>query len=304
MFQLDNALSSSVLRRFHRQSARLLAIAILILFPAHLIHSAEPVKSSVAQPEQFRADQKDHWSFKPVVRPEVPQVKEAGFVRNPIDRFILKGLEDLNFKHAPDADKSALLRRVTYDLTGLPPTLEQTRLFLNDTSPDAYERLVDRLLASPAYGIRWAQHWLDLAHYADSNGFELDADRPDAWRYRDWVIDALNYDMPYDKFLATQLAGDELYPNDPKGLIATGFVRSGPREVVSGNIPEEVKRQNDMTEITGTVGSVVLGMTVACARCHDHKFDPIPTTDYYRLQSFWAGSELVEAEIATKAEKD
>ena len=303
MFQLDNALLNNTLRQSHRQFARLAAIAILLLLPAHFLNSAEPVPSSLAPPEKFREDQKDHWSFKPVVRPEVPQVKEAGFVRNPIDRFILKGLEDLNFKHAPDAEKSALLRRVTYDLTGLPPTLEQTRLFLNDSSPNAYERLVDRLLASPAYGIRWAQHWLDLAHYADSNGFELDADRPDAWRYRDWVIDALNADMPYDKFLATQLAGDELYPNDPKALIATGFVRSGPREVVSGNIPEEVKRQNDMTEITGTVGSVVLGMTVACARCHDHKFDPIPTTDYYRLQSFWAGSELVEAEIATKSEK-
>ena len=146
------------------------------------------------------------------------------------------------------------------------------------------------LLASPQYGERWAQHWLDLAHYADSNGFELDAERPDAWRYRDWVVDALNADMPYDRFLALQLAGDELEPGDPDALIATGFGRCGPREVVGGNVIPEVKRQNELTEITGTVGSVFLGLTIGCARCHDHKFDAIPTTDYYRLQSFFAAS--------------
>ncbi len=319
MVQIDKAQRALNFRVWNGRFAMILAVSGLIVCMNSVISGAEPSKKAEpakkaepskkilvvpAVPETFRAEQKDHWSFKPVVRPQLPVVKEAGFDRTPIDLFILKGLEQVNFKHAADADRSALLRRVTYDLTGLPPTPEQTRMFLSDTSPQAYERLVDRLLASPAYGIRWAQHWLDLAHYADSNGFELDADRPDAWRYRDWVINALNSDMPYDRFLATQIAGDELYPGDTNALIATGFVRSGPREVVGGNIPEAEKRQNDMTEITGTVGSVVFGLTMACARCHDHKFDPIPTTDYYRLQSFWAGADLVEAEIASKAEKD
>ncbi len=161
-----------------------------------------------------------------------------------------------------------------------------------DDRPDAYERLVDRLLDSPHYGERWGQHWLDLAHYADSNGFELDAERPDAWRYRDWVVRTLNADMPYDRFLSLQLAGDEIVPGDHDALIATGFCRCGPREVVGGNVIPEVKRQSELSEITGTVGSVFLGLTIGCARCHDHKFDAIPTTDYYRLQSFFAASQL------------
>ena len=157
-------------------------------------------------------------------------------------------------------------------------------------------------LQSPQYGVRWAQHWLDLAHYADTNGFELDAERPDAWRYRDWVVDALNADMPYDRFIALQIAGDELEKGDASALIATGFGRSGPREQVGGNVIPEVKRQSELTEITGTVGSVFLGLTIGCARCHDHKFDAIPTTDYYRLQSFFAASELVERPLAPKDE--
>lgn len=257
-----------------------------------------------AAPEKFSGSDKDHWAFQAIRRTDPPRVKEQSFVRNPIDQFILKGLEDVGFRHAPEADRISLLRRVTFDLTGLPPTPEQAREFLNDKAADAYDKLVDRLLASPAYGVRWAQHWLDLAHYADSNGYELDADRPDAWRYRDWVIDALNEDMPYDQFLALQIAGDEIRPDNVSALIATGFVRSGPREVVGGNIAPEEKRKNDLTEITTTVGSVVMGLTIGCARCHDHKFDPIPTTDYYRLQSFWAGAELVESDISTKDEKD
>ena len=268
--------------------------------------NAQEKKTTVqfAGPEKFSSDDKEHWAFQPIKRSEPPQVTEKKFIRNPIDNFILSGLEQVRFKHAPEADKITLLRRVTFDLTGLPPTPDQAREFLSDTSANAYEKLVERLLASPAYGVRWAQHWLDLAHYADSNGFELDADRPDAWRYRDWVIDALNNDMPYDQFLALQIAGDEIRPDEVSALIATGFARSGPREVVSGNIPAEEKRKNDLTEITTTVSSVVMGLTMGCARCHDHKFDPIPTTDYYRLQSFWAGVDLVEKDIASKPEKD
>ena len=210
----------------------------------------------------------------------------------------------MGFVPAAEADSTALIRRVTFDLTGLPPTPEEVEAFTSDDKPGAFERLVDRLLASPKYGERWAQHWLDLAHYADSNGFELDAERPDAWRYRDWVVAALNEDMPYDRFVELQLAGDEIAPGDPTALIATGFGRCGPREVVSGNLDPAVVRQSELTEITATVGSVFLGLTIGCARCHDHKFDALPTTDYYRLQSFFAAAKLVDVPTASKAETE
>jgi cytochrome c553 len=258
----------------------------------------------VAPPEVFKPDQKEHWAYQPVERPEPPDVKGTAWVRNPIDRFILAELEAVDFAPAPEADRIALIRRLTFDLTGLPPSPEEVEAFLIDRRSDAYERLVDRLLESPQYGVRWAQHWLDLAHYADTNGFELDAERPDAWRYRDWVVAALNNDTPYDQFLTLQLAGDEVQPDDPSALIATGFARSGPREVVGGNIDPVVRRQSELTEVTGTVGSVFLGLTVACARCHDHKFDALPTTDYYRLQAFFAASKYIEKSIATDAERE
>ena len=259
-------------------------------------------KGAPARLETFTAEQKAHWAYQPLKRPELPAVRKLSWVRNPIDRFILAELESVELPHAPEADRIALIRRLTFDLTGLPPRPEEVAAFLADQRPDAYERLVDRLLESPHYGERWAQHWLDLAHYADSNGFELDAERPDAWRYRDWVVRALNADLPYDRFVALQIAGDEVKPGDHEALIATGFGRCGPRELVGGNVIPEVKRQNELTEITGTVGSVFLGLTIGCARCHDHKFDAIPTTDYYRLQSFFAASELVDLPIAGKAE--
>ncbi|WP_165233442.1 DUF1549 and DUF1553 domain-containing protein [Aquisphaera insulae] len=252
--------------------------------------------------ERFEDEEKDHWAYQPVVRPDPPKVRRDGWVRTPVDRFVLAELESADLAPSAEADRVTLIRRLTYDLTGLPPSPSAVAGFLGDRRPDAYERLVDRLLESPQYGVRWAQHWLDLAHYADSNGFELDAERPDAWRYRDWVVRALNSDMPYDRFVALQVAGDEIRPGDHDALIATGFNRCGPRELVGGNVIPEVKRQNELTEITGTVGSVFLGLTVACARCHDHKFDAIPATDYYRLQSFFAGSELMEVPIAEKSE--
>ncbi|WP_435007576.1 DUF1549 and DUF1553 domain-containing protein [Tundrisphaera lichenicola] len=278
------------------------SLAILVASAAGLWAGTDSDVAPVAPPETFRKEQRDHWAFVPPVRPELPEVQESGWVKNPIDRFILAGLEWMEFRHAPEADRVALIRRVTFDLTGLPPTPDEIERFLADPSPDAYERLVDRLLDSPRFGERWAQHWLDLAHHADSNGFELDAERPDAWRYRDWVVQAFNDDMPYDRFVQLQLAGDEIAPGDHAALIATGFCRGGPREVVGGNVDPAEKRQSELTEITGTVGSVFLGLTIGCARCHDHKFDALPTTDYYRLQSFFAGSNLVEIPIASEAE--
>ena len=267
------------------------------------IATARTRDDSDAPPESFSKDQAAHWAYRPIARPELPRVEDATWVRNPVDRFVRAATEELGLAPSRPAERVALLRRVSYDLTGLPPSPEEVFAFLADPMPDAYERVVDRLLKSPRYGERWAQHWLDLAHYADSNGFELDADRPDAWRYRDWVVKSLNdADMPYSQFVMLQIAGDEAEPGSNEALIATGFGRCGPREVVSGNIDPAVKRQSELTEITSTVGSVFLGLTLGCARCHDHKFDALPTTDYYRLQSFFANAELVERPIAPKDE--
>lgn len=222
---------------------------------------------------------------------------------NPIDAFILTRLERLGITPAPQASPTDLVRRLSYDLTGLPPDPLDREEFLRDPSSVGWERLVERLLSRPAFGERWAQHWLDLAHYADSNGFELDADRPDAWRYRDWVIRSFNLDIPYDRFLTLQVAGDEAAPGDSEALIASGFGRAGPREVVAGNIDPEVRRQNELTEMVDSLGSVFLGLTVGCARCHDHKFDPIPAADYYGLEAYFAGTHLTETAIHSESEK-
>ena len=283
----------------------LIPLAILLPILTLTMASEPPTQSDgFAPPESFTSEQRSHWAYQPLKIIEPPRVKAVGWVRNPIDRFILAVLEEVDWSPAPDAERVALIRRVTFDLTGLPPSPEDTAAFLGDHRPDAYERLVDRLLASPRYGEKWGQHWLDLAHYADSNGFELDAERPDAWRYRDWVIRSLNADLPYDRFLELQVAGDDLKAGDRDALIATGFCRCGPREVVGGNVIPEVKRQSELSEITGTVGSVFLGLTIGCARCHDHKFDAIPTADYYRLQAFFATSKLDDVSIASKTERD
>jgi hypothetical protein len=286
-----------------RMTRVLSSIALLMLLVPIWAEDPPQVQEKLAPVESYRADQRAHWAFAPPQRQDPPAVKESAWVKNRIDQFILADLESAGFDHAPEADRIALIRRVTFDLTGLPPTPLEVEAFTSDKRTDAYERVVDRLLESPRYGERWAQHWLDLAHYADSNGFELDAERPDAWRYRDWVVKALNDDMPYDRFVSLQIAGDEIEPGSTDALIATGFGRCGPREVVAGNIDPAVKRQSELTEVTSTVGSVFLGLTMGCARCHDHKFDPLPTTDYYRLQSFFAGAEMVDRPIATDAEK-
>jgi hypothetical protein len=224
--------------------------------------------------------------FRPPRRPAVPNVENKSWLVNPLDAFVLARLEAERLSPSPRADKARLLRRVTFDLTGLPPTLAEQEAFLSDPSADAYRKVVERLLASPRYGERWAQHWLDLVRYAESDGFKADDLRPSAHRYRDYVIRAFNDDLPYDRFLRQQLAGDELEPDNPDALIATGFLRLWPDEYNAANL--EQRRQEILDDVTDVTGQVFLGMTFGCARCHDHKYDPILQTDYFRLQAFFA----------------
>ncbi|HEY6393237.1 MAG TPA: DUF1549 and DUF1553 domain-containing protein, partial [Bryobacteraceae bacterium] len=205
---------------------------------------------------------------------------------NPIDAFVLAKLDANKLKPNPPADRITLIRRAYLDLTGLPPSPEEVEAFLADTSPAAFEKVVDKLLASPQYGERWGRHWLDLARYADSAGFKADETRPNVWRYRDYVIQSFNDDKPYDRFVKEQIAGDELYPDDPTAKIATGFNRLWPDE---SNLANPIlRRQEILNDITDVVGSAFMGLTYGCARCHDHKFDPILQKDYYRLQAFFA----------------
>ncbi|HEY7158395.1 MAG TPA: DUF1549 and DUF1553 domain-containing protein [Gemmataceae bacterium] len=239
----------------------------------------------LAVPGRGAESERPEWPFTPLKRPAVPQVRNKGWVRNPLDAFVLAGLEKVGLRPNPPADKLTLLRRVTFDLTGLMPTPAERDAFLADAAPDAYERLVDRLLRSPRFGERWAQHWLDLVRYAESEGFKLDKIRPEAYRYRDYVIRAFNADLPYDRFLSQQLAGDELEPNNPDALVATGFYRLHPEESNGSNYC--LIRQDILDDITDVFGTTFLGLTVGCARCHDHKFDPITQRDYYRLQAFF-----------------
>jgi hypothetical protein len=223
----------------------------------------------------------------------MPQVRETAWVRNPIDAFVLRQLEQGNLRPNPPADRTILLRRVTFDLTGLAPTPREIADFLADKAPDAYERVVDRLLASPQFGERWAQHWLDVVRYADTDGYKLDHVRPEAYRYRDYVIRAFNTDLPYDRFICQQLAGDELEPHNPDALTAVGFFRLPPEDLTASNFRQA--RQNLLDDVTDTVSVTFLGLTMGCARCHDHKFDPLTQADYYRLQAFFA--PLVHREV-------
>jgi hypothetical protein len=238
-----------------------------------------------------------HWAFRPVERPTVPRTKNAVWVRNPIDAFIAARQEAKGLVPAAEAPRHVLIRRLSLDLTGLPPTPEEVEAFVADRSPDAYEKLVDRLLASPHYGERWARHWLDLARWAESEGYESNHLRPYAWRYRDYVVRSLNADKPYDRFLREQLAGDELLPYADENLIATGFL-AGAR--LSSNEEDQARQRNDMlVDITNAVGNSVLGLTLNCAQCHNHKFDPITARDYYRFQGFF-----VKGQVANLALRD
>jgi hypothetical protein len=225
------------------------------------------------------------WAFKKPVRPAVPAgAKNPGL--NPIDAFIDQKLKAAGVTPAPEADRLTLIRRASYDLLGLPPTHDEIDQFLNDKSPDAWEHLVDRLLASPRYGEKWGRHWLDLARYGDTAGFEQDPYLLLAWRYRDYVIKSFNDDKPYDRFVKEQIAGDELWPTDPEARTGTGFYRVGVNRDMLFKV-EDINLVEKRIDMVDTTGSVFLGLTVGCARCHDHKFDPIPQKDYYRTQAIF-----------------
>ena len=248
----------------------------------------------------------DWWALQPVKPPPLPAVKDQKWPRNAIDHFILAGLEGNGLTPTRPADRRALIRRLSFDLLGLPPSPEDVETFLKDNSPTAFEKLVDRLLASPHYGERWARHWLDVARFGESHGFEHDQLRTSAWPYRDWVIEAFNRDLPYPEFARLQIAGDVLHPGDPGALAATGYLVAGPFDSV-GQVQQSVAmkavvRQDELEDIVGTVGQTFLGLTVNCARCHDHKFDPIKQTEYYRLTAALGGVRHGERDLISAAE--
>lgn len=235
--------------------------------------------------DKITAADREYWAFQPVRRAALPEVNNDTWSRGPIDRFLLNRLQQENLLPAPEADRSVLIRRLSFDLTGLPPTPAEIAAFKNDPSPDAYEQLVDRLLARPQHGEQWARHWLDLVRYAESDGYKQDDYRPQAWRYRDYVIRSLNQDKPYPLFIREQLAGDEMESQSPDSVVATGYMRLGIYEYNQ----RDVKGQwsvilNDITDVTA---DVFMGMGMSCARCHDHKFDPILQKDYFALQAFF-----------------
>ncbi|HEY2953346.1 MAG TPA: DUF1549 and DUF1553 domain-containing protein [Verrucomicrobiae bacterium] len=256
--------------------------------------------AGLAQRAECRAAQlatQSHWSLQPLVKPALPPLQTKSWPRTSIDHFILAHLEQQGLKPSRAADKRTLLRRVCFDLIGLPPTPQEMDAFLADPSPDAYDKVVDRLLASPRYGERWARHWLDAVHFAETHGHDQDRIRTNAWPYRDYVIQSFNADKPYSRFVAEQIAGDVLFPDDPQAVVAMGFLATGPwdesslRDIREDTIDRQIARYLDRDDIVTTVMNTFVGTTVQCARCHDHKFDPISQEEYYGLQAVFAATD-------------
>ncbi|MEM6840894.1 MAG: PSD1 and planctomycete cytochrome C domain-containing protein [Bacteroidota bacterium] len=255
------------------------------------------VKTSLALSTTWqnrRYQPEDLWGFQPVRDYEVPKDYEAES-NHPIDAFIQRKLDENNLEPAPLTDKQTLIRRATFDLTGLPPTPEEVQAFVNDSAPNAYDKLINRLLASPRYGERWGRHWLDVVRYADTDGYSNDFERPNAWRYRDYVIRSFNEDKPYNRFIKEQIAGDELDSADPEMLVAVGYLRMGPWEHTGMSVAAET-RQLFLDDVTNSVGETFMAIPLRCASCHDHKFDPIPTRDYYRIQASFAPVQFADRE--------
>lgn len=249
---------------------------------------------------------RSHWAFQQRGAPQPPAFSDHAdreWLRNEVDAFVLAALKTADLRPSAEADRRTLIRRLYFDLVGLPPSPEEVETFVNDASPQAYETVVDRLLASPHYGKRWGQHWLDVVRYAETEGFEYDNYLPGAWRFRDWVIESLNADKPYDQFVREQVAGDELASADPSLLVAAGFHRLGPVRRNAGNQEVAGSRNEVLTEMTNSIGSVFLGLTVGCARCHDHMFDPVLQSDYYRLEAFLAATHEQSVTLASETEQ-
>ena len=246
----------------------------------------------------------EHWAFEKPIQPPIPTITNRTWVRGPIDAFILAKLESQNLKPAPAATKIALIRRAYFDLIGLPPSPEEVKAFLANDSANAYEKVIDRLLSLPAYGERWGRHWLDLSRYADTGGFHDDIARPNAWRYRDYVINSFNADKPYAQFIREQLAGDEIAPNDADALVATGFARNGPsNDKNMGKNARDLQkyRMDELDGVISTTFSTFLGLTIGCARCHDHKYDPISQKNYYEVIAIFNGAGKKELPLPGEA---
>jgi hypothetical protein len=279
---------------------RVLAAALLALgFDAFSLRAA----TDLSRLQSTATSKVEWWSLKPLVRPPLPRVQENGTSsNNPIDAFILAKLAEKGLSPSPEADRRTLIRRLSFDLTGLPPKPRDVDQFLSDQSPQAYEHLVDRLLDSPQYGERWARHWLDVVHYGDTHGYDKDKPRPNAWPYRDYVIRSFNEDKPYRRFVQEQLAGDIIYPDTRDGIEALGFIAAGPWDAIGHTeVPEtktdgKIARHLDRDDMVATTINTFVSMTVQCAQCHNHKFDPIPTEDYYNLQSVFAALDRTDKE--------
>jgi mono/diheme cytochrome c family protein len=270
------------------------------------VEAGAPWKTAAVDAAPAKRPDRSWWSLQPLAvkqAPDAPGIPEA-WKASPIDRFLYVAMAEKGLSPSSPADRRTLIRRVTFDLTGLPPTPEEIAAFVADTSEDAWERLIDRLLASPAYGERWGRHWLDVIRFGESHGYEQNHLRERAWPFRDWVIRSFNEDKPFDRMVIEQLAGDQVGKGDPAVEAATGFLVAGPHDTVGiQNIEgQRQQRANDMDDIIAATGAGFLGLTVGCARCHDHKFDPIPQADYYRLRAVFEGVQHLERPLATAAE--
>jgi mono/diheme cytochrome c family protein len=268
----------------------------------------QPLVQNPRDPDSWTAtvvpeEAREFWSFQPLADGGPPVVKNEAWIRNPVDRFVLAKLEEKGLTQNSLADRRVLIRRAYFDLIGLPPPPAEIEKFIADTDPQAYEKMIDRLLDSPHFGERWARHWLDAARFAESHGFEQDYDRPHAYHFRDFVIKAFNQDMPYDQFVRWQLAGDEFEPDNPLAMMATGFLGAGvfPTQITANEV--ERTRYDALDDMAATTGSAMLGLSIGCARCHDHKFDPIPQADYYRFLSTFTTTVRSNVDVDMEPEK-
>ena len=294
------AFQSGELCEMFQHPARKLGFLFLYTLATCFVGAGAGLASDQTQSANSKSD---HWSFQPVVRRSVPNVESnsAPTLQNPIDAFIVNQLHQNAKALSAPADRTTLLRRIKFDLIGLPPTPEEVAEFVADTSPDALDRVVDRLLSNPHYGEAWGRNWLDVVRFAETAGFKEDPIRPTAYTYRDYVIRAYNRDLPFDRFVLDQFAGDELFPEDSESLAATGYCRMWPDESNASNIL--LARQTSLDDLTGNVGAAFLGLSIGCAQCHDHKFDPLLQTDFYQLQAFFSGIVLEDkVPVGTHAE--